>query len=289
MAVADSAVFAGGKDLFLAAEVLDDTNARLADIHSPLAFTRGGRTLEGRAPGVFGRRMVLFEAVPQESRFFGGLRGSGAELTTLEACSAHGFDVMGAGHDNQPNNTMIDLGNGDSMDTERGHLDNDAKNTIIERIVRLERRLGPDRALTREDAQRIYNELPEWKRRRYAAQFGINQYARPQVGHGIEAIRAQSDSKADADKARQASSGKGFPMHFAPVIARSGDDYVTMENVAQGSSKEVALASDTWFYRMYGKAKFRDDQSYYGQHAAEASIGDRTELLGLTNRPVPRR
>ncbi len=288
MAVADSAVFEGGKDLFLAAEVLADTNARLAAIGSPLTFRAGTRTLEGRAPGLLGRRTELCEAVPERSRFFGGLQGSGAGLTTLEACSAHGFDVMGVGHAQAPNNAWIDLGNGERMDTVTGKLDNDAKNEIIKRIVRREQRLDPNAELDREEAQAVYNQLPESKRRRYAQQFGINQFARPEVGEGIEAIRAQSDTKKQANRDRGATSATGFPMHFAPVVARSGDDYVTMESVATSSDRAVAIASTTWFYRMYGRARYRDDQSYYGQHAAEASIGDRDEILGLTNRPLPK-
>jgi hypothetical protein len=162
-----------------------------------------------------------------------------------------------------------------------------AKNDILAQIVRAEKKLSPDAPVTKSDAHEVYNGLSEEQRSMYAKHFAINQFARPGVGEAVEALRAgKSTAEEDADSAR------GFPMHFAPVVGRSGEDYVTLENYAKSADQrdegDTVEASHAWYYRMYGSEKPGEDQSYYGEHAAEASIGARSGLIGLTNHPVRR-
>lgn len=290
MAVEDSEVFAGGKQLFLEAGVLADAKARLAAVSSPLTVDAGASTLQGPVPGKRKRTVTLTEVVPKASLAFGSIKGSGAAMTTLENCSVHGLDVMGAGARSQPNEAQIDVGGGRSIrniDGMSAESDFAAKNDILAQIARRERKLPADAEVSRNLGHEVYNGLSERKRSAYAKEFGINQYARPQVGEGIEALRAgKSPAKQDAN------SGQGFPMHFAPVVARSGDDYVSLENFAKSTGDrapgDTVTASNAWYYRMYGAEKSNEDQSYYGQHAQEASIGARAGLMGLTNVPKPK-
>ena len=177
----------------------------------------------------------------------------------------------------------IDVGNGQSVRNtgSGGHAtDSDlvAKRRIMEAIHRDKNHLAPHVAVTRDDAQDTYAALTTAERRRYARMFGMNEYAMPKVGEGIEALRAFGNFG-------------GFPMHFAAVVARSGNDYVTLENWAKSAHNraagDAAGASNAWYFRMYGVLKtgifWDDDQSYSGEHAAEGSIADAEHMLGLVN------
>lgn len=288
MAAEDGQLFAGGKQLFLEAGVLADAKARLAAISSPLTIEPGAKALQGAVPGKPKMAVTLTEAIPGVSARQGGVQGSGTAMTTLENCSAHGLDVMGTQGAAAANEAHIDVGGGRSVRNLGGmssESDIVAKNDILAQIARRERKLAPDAPIGREEAHEIYNALSEKKRSAYAKEFDINQFARPQVGEGIEALRAgKSTAKKDARSAT------GFPMHFAPVVARSGDDYVALENFAKNAAErapgDTIKASQAWYYRMYGVETSKEDQSYYGQHAEEASIGARSGLVSLTNRPV---
>jgi hypothetical protein len=178
----------------------------------------------------------------------------------------------------------IGIGNGASVVNQGSIMapssDLTARDAIYQYIAKRERGLPADAAAIPGAAARaIYNNLPAARRHRYARELGMNEFARPEAGDGVEALRAGGD-------------GGGFPMHFAAVVARSGDDYVTLENWAKSAHERAAGDrvdfSNAWYFRMYGPYKSHwftrdEDQSYYGEHAAEASIGDREHLMGLRN------
>jgi hypothetical protein len=290
LAVPDSAVFEGEKLMYATADVIASAQGALAAAESPYTLTAGSEVIRGRAPGSrTGPVLTLVRADPTDLRS----GKSGSELTTIEACSGHGLDAMGVGVDasaqkQSGHKAMIDTGGGTSVRNtgSSAHVESDltAQATILQKIAKTEKGLpldGPD--LTRAEAKSIYMNLSEKKRTAYAKQYGMNQYASPEVGEGIESMRVHTEGTKHATPT-------GFPMHFAPVVAKTGGDYVAMENFAKNSSErtggDTATASKAWYFRMYGpfKEDTGEDQSYYGQHAEEGSIGGRATSMGLRNR-----
>ena len=237
---------------------------------------------------------TLYRVSPRDTRDavggLGQLGGSGDTLRTLENCSAHGLDSMGIGvdksaQDESDREFRIDVGGGATVRNLGSIMavENDlvAKERIQAFIHRDKHGLAAGAAVTREVARATYQTLTSAERRRYARQLGMNEYAMPLVGDGIEALRGGGDFD-------------GFPMHFAAVVARSGNDYVTLENFAKGLDRaplDTVGASNAWYFRMYGTLKthtlwWDDDQSYGGEHAAEGSIANRANMMSLVNRNV---
>jgi len=293
MAVVDSAIFAGTKDFYATRGVIADANLRLTATGSPYRLRRGDDSIQGRTPWTCCTYLRLYKVVPEDTR--GGAPGekggSGDNLRTLENCSAHGLDSMGIGatasaQRNSRREFRIYVGDGATVRNvgASGHVDSDltAKNIILAKIHRDKHGLAAHVAVTRDEASETYANLTDTERRTYARLFRINEFAVPKVGEGIEALRTTSG-------------GRGFPMHFAAVVARSGKDYVTLENWAKSSHTrdwgDTPGASNAWYFRMYGPYKSRslwwdEDQSYSGEHATEGSIQDRQNIMGLVNRNV---
>jgi hypothetical protein len=87
--------------------------------------------------------------------------------------------------------------------------------------------------------------------RELAERFHLNEYAAPpQIG---DVFMIKGLVAADA------SAPNGLNFHFAGVVARSGTDYVTMENYArhiQGEDPDLLSSGDPrWFFQMYGTAQ----------------------------------
>jgi len=294
LAVPESAIFQGSKTLYATADVITAANQRLTLVNAPYVLDQTTDTIQGRVPWTFRTYQTLYRVSPRDSRSAGGLGiqgGSGNNLRTLENCSAHGLDSMGIGIDttSQALSTRefrIDVGNGQTVRNSGSSMhatDSDlvAKRRIMEVIHRDKHGLLATDAVSTTDARNTYATLTTAERRRYARQFGMNEYAMPQVGEGIEALRAFGNFT-------------GFPMHFAGVVARSGNDYITLENWAKSAPErehgDTLTASSAWYFRMYGILKtgiiWDDDQSYSGEHAAEGTIADRQHMMGLVNQNV---
>jgi len=297
MAVPDSAIFQGTKILYATEDVIDAANQRLQVTGSPYRLDQLNETIQGRRPWTLRSYQTLYRVSPRDTRnAVGGVGvkgGSGDNLRTLENCSAHGLDSMGIGIDG-PSQALstrdfrIDVGNGQTVrnsGSSAHEFDSDlvAKRRIMEFIHRDKHGLGADVPVDLETVRDTYAGLTRAERLQYALQLGMNEYAMPQVGEGIEALRAFGNFA-------------GFPMHFAAVVARSGNDYVTLENWAktgeQRAPGDTVHASGAWYFRMYGVIKtgyfWDDDQSYSGEHAAEGSIADREHMMGLVNQNRPK-
>jgi hypothetical protein len=286
MALVEAAVFAGSKEFYATREVIDAANARLRAVESPYQLLAGRESIQGRTPWTWNTNQTLYRVVPSDTR-----GGSGPELRTLENCSAHGLDSMGIGVDagaqrRSNREFRIDTGGGQTMRNtgDSGHAESDqaARNIILAKIHRHKNRLAANVVVNRADANRTYGNLNATERRTYARMFGINEFAAPLAGDGIEALRSPGDA-----------GGGGFPMHFAAVVARSGNDYITLENFAKSAADrargDTVGASRAWYFRMYGPYKSRtfwwdEDQSYSGEHAVEGSIHNRANIMGLANR-----
>jgi hypothetical protein len=294
LAVPDSAIFEGTKTLYATADVITAANQRLVLVHAPYRLDQTTDTIRGRVPWTMRTYQTLYRVSPRDTRGVGGVGvkgGSGDNLRTLENCSAHGLDSMGIGADlavqnNSPRDFRIDVGNGQTVRNSGSGMhatDSDlvAKRRIMEAIHRDKHHLATLDAIDADEVRNTYATLTKAERHRYARQFGMNEYAMPQVGEGIEALRAFGDFD-------------GFPMHFAGVVARSGNDYVTLENWAKSGHTrapgDTLTASNAWYFRIYGILKtgviWDSDQSYSGEHAAEGSIADRAHMIGLVNQNV---
>ncbi len=285
MAVVDSAVFEGEKEFYATPPVIVAAQDKLGAVGSPFTLTvRSQERLRGVVPGTatkksLGTPIELVRAAPTDMRKAGAQASE--DMTTLEGCNANAQDVMGLGITqkdyNKGNNKLVVDVNGTEVETFGGH-DVDAKNALL--VEAAKAHLKRDHVTTA-DAKITWQGLTKAERDRYAKRFGFNQFASPEVGDAMEAIRGVGNPKAGT-----------FPMHFAPVVAKSGPDYVTMENWGKAAHQrkpgDTGEASKAWFFRMYGEEKADEDQSYYGQHAAEGSLGDEEELLGVRHQAVPK-
>jgi len=123
---------------------------------------------------------------------------------------------------------------------------------------------------TSRQARAAYDALEESVRKAVSAEHGINEHALPDIGEGWGIFQG----------------GQGGPRggamgHYAPVVARSGNDRVTLENdVSQGGAASVAGQGDvgrTWYFRMFGTLKETgkgvEDQTFWGE-ARQFESGD---------------
>ena len=118
------------------------------------------------------------------------------------------------------------------------------------------------------------------KRNKRAKAIGANQYSSPDVGEAYGIFQVG-----------------GTQVHFAPVIAKSGADHVTLENYAgnPGSSPSpVTMGTSSrppvnpnWFFRMLGPVKkhtFKadEDQTFWGEHRRIEAANYGTKPLVVT-------
>jgi hypothetical protein len=112
------------------------------------------------------------------------------------------------------------------------------------------------------------------------------------------AKKAERAEKAGVNQAADAHAGEGYGVwaaygsHFAPVIAESGGDRVTLEAHFQSKAAqfpglkqgEAQWNNPEWYFRMYGqvrrdrKDKIVEDQTFYGEYA-EAARKDKDESV----------
>ena len=85
---------------------------------------------------------------------------------------------------------------------------------------------------------------------RRAAQLGVNAHARPDVGEAYAILSTRERHADERDK---------WSFHFAAVIARDGDDSVTLENFNRMKGAE---GNASWYFDMQGPR----DQSFHAKH-----------------------
>jgi hypothetical protein len=106
-------------------------------------------------------------------------------------------------------------------------------------------------------------------------EIGINEFADPRVGDILSIRTIGAETRQGNDwYVKDYQSGKTlknpFQYHFATVIARSGNDYITMENYArqeeEGDRHHGASREDPrYFFQMYGP----DEQSFHSEQKDE--------------------
>jgi hypothetical protein len=111
-------------------------------------------------------------------------------------------------------------------------------------------------------------------------EFGLNAFIDPALGsilsiHALGAAKSSSkkSSKKEVVKVKDYQSNQSikdpFPYHFAAVIAKSGNDYITLENYArqgeEGKWHNSSHNDSRHFFQMHGPQK----QSFHSEHAHE--------------------
>jgi len=102
---------------------------------------------------------------------------------------------------------------------------------------------------------------------------GINDVIDPEVGEmlSIRSVSAEEDKRNFGDdmfvmdQITKREIKNPFPYHFASVIAKSGSDYITMENYARRESDQISSNDPRFFFQMYGPKS----QSFHEESKAD--------------------
>ena len=113
---------------------------------------------------------------------------------------------------------------------------------------------------------------------RFSEKFGINEYMSPEIGEGLAIInnpyeRNEMQDKIQCDKAT--AGDQLWNYHFAGVVMKDGDDYVTLENY---SVENGGVDNQNWIFQMYGIGA----QSFHSEIKMKKGIGTSSLSLGYT-------
>jgi hypothetical protein len=239
--------------------IIASSQAALTATGSAFTIAAGGNAMQGRAPGDrHAPQQTLVDAVVTNN----DLARIGKGGHTFNACTANLSNFLGVLRGTPGDNTKLDR----LRDVElrlSGSLDHDNKSVRIgedlgQAMVQARQIVtGQDTSGAARDA---YNAMKESMRKQIAAQYGIDEGAVPDVGQGFGIIQG----------GKGGNSGMG---HFAPVIAASGADRVTLENdvsQTQGREKQaIGQINPHWYFRMFGPVKEhwwgKEDQTFWGE------------------------
>lgn len=145
--------------------------------------------------------------------------------------------------------------------------------TVDEQINRPER-IEPDDDLSVGQVEEYGRLLAEPVGRRLIRGAGINEFAVPELGEmlSIRSLAPEEDIRQLADPNQVAVVDRRtgetienpFPYHFASVVAKSGSDYMTMENYARREGG-ISERDPRAFFQMYGP----DNQSFHAESQAD--------------------
>ncbi|MDZ7589251.1 MAG: hypothetical protein U5L05_00880 [Rubrivivax sp.] len=272
IAVADSS-----HDMWATTDIIGQAETALLGLGSPFMLQVGDEVLVGPPPGSQrGGLMRLNKVVPVNTEDGTG----GDDMRTIEACSSHGQHMLGSGlntGDHPMSRGMAVVTGQADVESEtrydkRGSAGDARTDTMVMGDVRAQVTGKP-----RDEAEEAYGKMSAKDKTAKARELGINQFAEPEVGEGLAVYAA-------VDKLKKGS----FPMHFAGVMAKSGADYVTLENFAKNTQQrkpgDTMQSSKDWYFKMYGPVTAKKDQSFFGELAAEGDYGGREGTMVLKHR-----
>jgi hypothetical protein len=137
--------------------------------------------------------------------------------------------------------------------------------------------------IAKEYVEALGNMTPTEARRELGA-LGINQYAIASVGEAYvtHSIAVEDNKGKIKDFATRRSFVPKWSYHFAGVVARSGNDTVTLENYARGGEGIGNVGSDPrWYFQMYGSGT---GQSF---HEASVQTGGFANPITMVVSPPP--
>ena len=214
------------KAFFGTGKIIAESNKILAAVHSAYELVPQGKTLVvARGPDRFGLRQIMPRNRITDTE--------GPSTTSLHRCNEMAKRVMGI-HYNQGTKPKLE----------------GSKTEVSERPAQIaEHVLGAESAFekTLKDPEFIssYAKLDERERDELARATGINEYADPKIG---EAFQTHSVGETT----------KEWNYHWAGVVAKTGSDYVTLEDYNRDTETQASAArgedvGTSWFFQMYGK------------------------------------
>lgn len=255
--------------------IIDDAAGKLAKMGSPFQLSAGNSQVRGPAAAEGGERPTLQEVV-----FAHADRAQQAAKTTFRNCDENTRNALGMGRPggtnpgrsvgvvspelaDQPMNLLGE--NASFMASQivtsiiKAVAQNDAETPRKRGILGSKKTIDPPKAdeKLREWAIKHYTELPPGVRSEIAAVFGINQAAVPEVGEAVGILNP-----------------KTMLGHFFPAVAKSGDDWVSLENDTDQKGGGGDTENSAWYYRMYGPAGKKLDQTAYGEAAKSGAYGE---------------
>ncbi|HRI11729.1 MAG TPA: hypothetical protein PLX89_01890 [Verrucomicrobiota bacterium] len=252
------------QEFFATPAVLRQSAQVLQAIDSAFTITQGQGTLVGPPPNsrlawLLGRTQTLYEADISNQ----DLARSGQGDYTFNACSANMSNFIGVLRTlpldpqrlEQRRDLILKLHGAFNFEQREINVGEE-----LTKAMREARQIATG-ANTSGEAKTAYNALSHWMRQWVSWRYGLNASALPDIGEGWGIMQG--------GKKGQPSYG-----HYAPVIAQSDHDRVTLENdVSQrtGSrSPKIGTINPNWYMRMFGPVKKHwfsatEDQSFYGE------------------------
>jgi len=266
---------------YATADIIQGSQQALTATGSAFTIAQGGGTLIGSAPGAKNApSLTLYQAVTANQ----DLARIGKGSHTFNACSANLHNFLGVLR-SMPGNADLLERRRDVVLKLEGSLDHAQKSVVTGEqldVAMIEARRIATGSEGNGEARDRYNTMKESMRKQISAQYGIDESALPEVGQGFGIIRGGKGGR----------EGMG---HFAPVVAVSGQDRVTLENdVGQTEGREkqpVGQINPNWYFRMFGPVKKHwygnEDQTFWGEAKKheKADYGDRPLVATLGSQP----
>jgi len=241
--------------------VIQQSATALAQTGSAFTIAPGAGTIVGSAPG---RRKAPQQTLNKAVISNQDLARIGKSDFTFNACSANLNNFLGVLR-SEPNNALRLEQRRDVVTRLEGSLDHDKKSINVGEDLSIAMVEARKVATGSDASKKAYDGMKESMRKQVAAQYGIDEAALPDVGEGFGIMQSGKGGK----------QGMG---HFAPVVAKSGGDRVTLENdvsQVQGREKQPnGEINPNWYMRMFGTEK---KQTFWGeaQKHEQGEYGDR--------------
>jgi hypothetical protein len=239
--------------------ILQQSAHALAQTGSAFTIAAGNDTIVGSAPNQKNAaQQTLNKAVVANQ----DLARIGKGDFAFNACSANLSNFLGVLR-SMPNDALKLERKRDLITKLEGSLDHDKKainvgENLTDAMIEARQVVTGTNAVGA--SRQAYDNMKESMRKQVAEQYGIDEHALPDVGEGFGIIQSGKGGR----------QGMG---HFAPVVAKSGYDRVTLENdVSQTQGREKPKIGDinpNWYMRMFGTVKKHwygnDDQTFWGE------------------------
>jgi hypothetical protein len=253
--------------------VLADAVRKLNAIGSPFILSSGGQQVNA-PPSKAGQRKGLQEVV-----FSHADRAGGVPQSTFRNCDENVRNALGMARPGGTNpGRSVGAVSSVLADQPLNLLDENARflaSDIVSAITRAVAELdantprkrsrggkkktipvpGPGESL-REWALKHYRTMPDAIRTEVARAFGINEAATPEVGEAVGIVNPATQLG-----------------HFFPAVAKSGHDWVSLENDTDQKGGGSAEENTAWYYRMYGPSEGKSDQTPFGEAKKSGAYG----------------
>ena len=264
------------QEFYATPAILQHSSNVLQGIGSAFTIAQGGATLVGTKPNSkWDKWRKNYKTLYKADISNQDLARTGRGDHSFNACSANTSNFLGVlrsepGDPNrleQRRNIILKLEGAIDHANKQINVGEDIGAALVEarKIVTGENTSG--------EAKTAYNEMWEAMRGWISWRYGVNESAVPDVGEAWAIMQGGTGGR----------SGMG---HFAPVVAKSGSDSVTLENdVSQTAGQVRAQIGDlnpNWYMRMFGPVKrhlfsANEDQTFWGEAKKNesADYGDR--------------